>query len=153
MQSWFTLCKAGLWFSSSLSLKTVGRRRQAENTFFPCVKQPSHRMHGEIASWKHRRMIYRLKQQRETLVSVCRSPKLRPGVRMITGWVITREKPALYFLGSQAGVVVFKRSPWVGASISPTGFVPQHRSRQSYICNRLSCTKPQGGNLHQMKWL
>ena len=35
-------------------------------------------MHGEFASWKHRRMIYGLKQQRETLISVCTSPKLSP---------------------------------------------------------------------------
>ena len=80
--------------------------------------------------------------------------KVKPWwVRMITGRVITREKPALYSLGSQAGVVVFKRSQWVGASISPTGFVPQHRSRRSYIWNKLSCTKPQRGNLHPIKWL
>ena len=54
---------------------------------------------------------------------------------MITGWVITTKKPVLYSLGSQAGVVVFNRSPWVGASTIPSlvGFAPLHRSRQSYV--------------------
>ena len=44
------------------------------------------------------------------------------------------------------------RSPRVGASISPTGFVPQHWRRPSYFWNEISRSKTQGGHVHPIKW-
>ena len=147
MQSWFTLCKAGLWFSWCLHLKTVGRRGQADSTFFPKCKTTN-----PHSAWGNCKLIntdeWSIFEATHWFLSV--PHQVKPWwMRMITGW----EKPVLYSLRSQAGVVVFKRRPWVGASISFTGFVPQHRSRRSYMFNKLLCTKPQRGHLHPIKWL
>ena len=45
------------------------------------------------------------------------------------------------------------RNLWVGASTTPTGFLPQHRSTPSYLWNHISCSSTQRGHSDPIKWL
>ena len=70
-------------------------------------------------------------------------------------WVVPncgkRQKRTKYTRARET-IVGWFRSSRVRASISPTGFVPQHWRRPSYFWNEISRAKTQGGHVHPIKW-